>query len=121
LPLAWADEGLVERVLQNLIGNAIKFTPSDGKVSVTVQEDEVKPPRLFVTVCDTGQGIPLEIKERLFQKFVTGAQKGRGSGLGLAFCKMVIEAHGEHIWVEETSENGTTLAFTLPLPSTLES
>lgn len=121
LPPAWADAGLIERVLKNLIGNAIKFTPSGGEVRVTVKEERTEQSRLLVTVSDTGSGIPPEIQERLFQKFVTGEQKGRGSGLGLAFCKMVIEAHGERIWVKDTSENGTTFAFTLPLPSTLES
>jgi signal transduction histidine kinase len=119
---AWADAKLIERVLQNLIGNAIKFTPPGGKVCVTVTDQETEQSRLLVTVRDNGPGIPPELEERLFQKFVTGAQKGRGSGLGLAFCKMVIEAHGERIWIKETSENGTTFAFTLPIPSsTLES
>jgi PAS domain S-box-containing protein len=120
LPLAWADAGLIERVLQNLVGNAIKFTPSGGEVRVTVRDDGTEQRRLLVTVRDSGSGIPPEIQERLFQKFVTGEQKGRGSGLGLAFCRMVIEAHGERIWVEDTSENGTTFAFTLPLPAALE-
>jgi signal transduction histidine kinase len=121
LPPVWVDAGLIERVLQNLIGNAIKFTPSGGNVRVAVKDGAKERPRLLVTVSDTGPGIPPELSERLFQKFVTGKQRGRGSGLGLAFCKMVIEAHGEHIWVEESSEDGTTFAFTLPLPSKLES
>jgi len=121
LPLVWVDAGLVERVLQNLVGNAIKFTPSGGVIRVTVKIETTEQDRLLVTVSDTGPGIPPQIQERLFQKFVTGEQKGRGSGLGLAFCKMVIEAHGERIWVADSSENGTTFAFTLPLPSKLES
>ncbi|MEE8390774.1 MAG: GAF domain-containing protein, partial [Anaerolineae bacterium] len=120
LPPAWADVGLIERVLTNLIGNAIKFTPSGGEVRVVVRDERPEQPRLLVTVRDTGTGIPLEIQERLFQKFVTGEHQERGSGLGLAFCKMVIEAHGERIWVKDTSKNGTTFAFTLPLPSMLE-
>ena len=117
LPPAWADVGLIERVLQNLIDNAIKFTPSGGEVYVTVTNKETEPSQLFITVRDTGLGIPSEIQERLFQKFVTGGKKGRGSGLGLAFCKMVIEAHGERIWIKETCENGTTFAFTLTIYS----
>ncbi|MCP4541972.1 MAG: GAF domain-containing protein [Chloroflexi bacterium] len=112
---AWADERLIVRVLKNIIGNAIKFTPSGGEVCVTVTCAEAMQSRLLVTVCDTGLGIPPELEERLFQKFVTGQQRGRGSGLGLAFCKMVIEAHGERIWIKDTSENGTTFAFTLPI------
>ena len=121
LPPVWVDAGMIERVLKNLIGNAIKFTPSGGKVCVAAEDRTKEQSRLLVTVSDTGSGIPPEIGERLFQKFVTGKQKGRGSGLGLAFCKMVIEAHGERIWVKDTLENGATFAFTLPLPSTMDS
>ena len=119
LPPAWADAGLIERVLQNLIGNAIKFTPAGGVVRVTARTEISERPRFILSVSDTGPGISPEIQERLFQKFVTGRQEGRGSGLGLAFCKMVIESHGERIWVESTSESGTTFTFTLPLPPAL--
>ena len=123
---AWADAGLIKRVLQNLIGNAIKFTPAGGVVRVTARadiadQDGVSERSLIsVFVSDTGSGIPPEIQDRLFQKFVIGQQEGRGSGLGLAFCKMVMEAHGERVWVESTSESGTTFAFTLALPPALE-
>jgi PAS domain S-box-containing protein len=121
LPPAWADAALIERVLQNLISNAIKFTSADGVVRVTVRTDKSERSRFLVSVSDTGSGIVPEIQDRLFQKFVTGRQEGHGSGLGLAFCKMVVEAHGERIWVESTSESGTTFTFTLPLPPALES
>ncbi|NIV29503.1 MAG: GAF domain-containing protein, partial [Anaerolineae bacterium] len=121
LPPAWADSTMIERVLQNLLGNAIKFTPAGGAVQVSAWVDPSEPSTLLVSVSDTGSGIPPEIQGRLFQRFVTGQQEGRGSGLGLAFCKMVMEAHGERIWVESTSESGTTFAFTLPLPPALES
>ncbi len=116
LPPVWADAGLIERVLNNLVGNGIKFTPAGGEVRVTARVDTSDPPRIFVSVSDTGPGIPSEVRDRLFQKFVTGQHEKRGSGLGLAFCKMVMEAHGERIWVESTSESGTTFTFTLPLP-----
>jgi signal transduction histidine kinase/putative methionine-R-sulfoxide reductase with GAF domain len=121
LPPAWADSTMIERVLQNLIGNAIKFTPTGGAVQVSARVDTSEPSTLRVSVSDTGSGIPSEIQGRLFQRFVTGQQEGRGSGLGLAFCKMVMEAHGKRIWVESTSESGTTFVFTLPLPPGLES
>jgi PAS domain S-box-containing protein len=114
---AWADKNLIERVLQNLVGNALKFTPADGTVQIVVQERETDTGlRLCVSVKDSGSGIPPEIKERLFQKFTTGSQTERGSGLGLAFCKMALEAHGEYIWVESSSSEGTAFTFTLPLP-----
>jgi PAS domain S-box-containing protein len=121
LPPAWADAAMIERVLQNLVGNAIKFTPASGVVRVSARVDSSQPATLLVSVSDTGPGIPPEIQGRLFQKFVTGQQEGRGNGLGLAFCKMVMEAHGERIWVESASESGTTFTFTLPLPPALES
>ncbi|MCX7680745.1 MAG: GAF domain-containing protein [Anaerolineae bacterium] len=116
LPPLWADERLLERVLQNLVSNAVKFTPAGGLVRVTARREETEPHRVVISVSDTGAGIPSEIRGRLFQKFVTGPQPERGSGLGLAFCRMAVEAHGERIWVEETPGSGTTISFTMPLP-----
>jgi PAS domain S-box-containing protein len=121
LPPAWADRGLIARVLQNLIGNAIKFTPTGGVVRVTARPDDSERPRPLVSVIDTGPGVQPEVQERLFQKFVTGRHAGRGSGLGLTFCKMVMDAHDERIWLESTSSEGTTFTFSLPLPPALES
>jgi len=120
LPPVWADEGLIERVLHNLVGNAIKFTPDGGTVRVTARTEASDQARILVSVSDTGSGIPAEIQDRLFQKFVTGEQEERGSGLGLAFCKMAIEAHNERIWVESISENGATFSFTLSSPPAME-
>jgi len=116
LPPAWADVNLVARVLQNLIGNAIKFTPPHGTISVTAARREAEQPestKLLVQVRDSGAGIPPDIKSRLFQKFVGGQQPERGSGLGLAFCKLALEAHGERIWVESEPGHGTTFFFSL--------
>ena len=113
LPPAWGDKGLIERVIQNLVGNAVKFTPPGGRVEIEAYAEPDIPDKLRVSVRDTGPGIPPEIREHLFQKFVTGQQERTGSGLGLAFCRMVMEAHGERIWVSRTSESGTTFTFTL--------
>jgi signal transduction histidine kinase len=118
-----ADQKLLGRVLQNLVGNALKFTPENGTVRVSSQLSSDKGTgnlsgatnKLLVSVEDTGPGIPQQIKEQLFQKFVTGQQEGHGSGLGLAFCKMVLEAHGEDIWVDSIPDEGTTFTFTLSL------
>ena len=112
LPPAWADVNLIERVLQNLIGNAIKFTPPNGVVQVAAIWEAAQA-RLIVQVSDTGSGIPPAIQSRLFQKFVSGGQAERGSGLGLAFCKLAVEAHGGRIWVESTPGQGTTFSFSL--------
>ncbi|MBN1979747.1 MAG: GAF domain-containing protein [Anaerolineae bacterium] len=115
LPPAYADAALIERVLRNLIGNAIKFTSTGDIVHVAARADMSGEPSLLVSISDTGPGIPADIRELLFQKFVTGRQEERGSGLGLVFCKMAIEAHGERIWVESPPEGGAMFTFTLPL------
>jgi len=111
LPPAFADPGLIGRVLQNLIGNAIKFTPHGGKITVrtTAGDDDVR-----ITVADSGPGIRPEVQEQLFQKFVTGEEGERGSGLGLAFCRMAVETHGGEIWVESAPDEGAAFSFTLP-------
>ncbi len=113
LPTVAGDRGLLERVFQNLIGNAIKFTPSGGTICITAREEATDPTRIYISINDTGAGIPPEIQGRLFEKFTSGKQTGRGSGLGLAFCKMVLDAHNENIWVESSDERGTTFTFTL--------
>ncbi|MCB0011752.1 MAG: PAS domain-containing protein [Anaerolineales bacterium] len=113
LPPVWADPNMIGRVMQNLIGNAVKFTPPGGVVRVAAQVSENE--RLQIYVEDSGLGIPLSLRDRLFEKFAVGNSKERGSGLGLAFCKMVLEEHGEDIWVERSSSRGTVFAFTLPL------
>ncbi|MBK9055494.1 MAG: GAF domain-containing protein [Chloroflexi bacterium] len=122
LPVVWADRTLIERTLRNLVGNALKFTPTGGKVQVTVREIDAlrgKNPtwqkRLLVETSDTGAGIPPALRDRLFQKFAAGTQRERGHGLGLAFCKMAIEAHGEQIWFDEHLHPpfNTTFAFTV--------
>ena len=112
LPLALADGPLVERVLQNLVDNALKFTPVGGQVRVTVRPEQ-EDGRLRVAVKDSGPGIPPELEGRLFRKFTTGRQPGSGTGLGLAFCRMVVEAHGGRIWVESEPGQGTTFLFSL--------
>ncbi len=114
LPPVWIDARLVERVLENLVGNALKFTPNNGAIRILAAVDEQNPAHILIAVNDTGPGIPLELRSRLFQKFVTGQGAGRGSGLGLAFCKLVIETHGERIWVDSEVGRGTTFTFTLP-------
>ena len=69
--------------------------------------------QVVLSVSDTGTGIPLEVQSCLFQKCAAGEQEEHGSGVGLAFCKLAVEAHEGRIWVESTSERGTTIAFSL--------
>ena len=112
---AWIDKNLIDRVFQNLIGNAVKFTPNGGLIRVTADIDpDSYGEWIIFFVYNTGDGIPLDLQERLFDKFTTGTQEGRGSGLGLAFCKMVVESHGGRIWVESTPGEHATFIFTLP-------
>jgi signal transduction histidine kinase len=112
LPEAWADPPLVARVLDNLVANALKFTPAGGAVSVGV---EARDRALSVTVSDTGPGIAADIEGRLFEKFASGDRSG--SGLGLAFCRLAVEAQGGRIWAESRPGQGAAFTFTLPLAS----
>ena len=111
LPEARADYELLDRVLRNLVGNAIKYTPAGGRITVSVEgaRAEVK-----FTVEDTGKGLPEYVQKRLFGKFVRGQGKGHGHGLGLAFCKLAVEAMGGRIWAESEPGHGTAFIFTLP-------
>jgi len=115
LPVALADRDVLQRVLVNLLDNAFKFTPSGGQVWLKAlpSADKVR-----VEIIDTGPGIPLEERERIFEKFtqVQGrAGTKRGSGLGLTFCRMAIKAHGGRIWVEDGPEGkGSRFVFVLP-------
>ncbi|HKC24634.1 MAG TPA: ATP-binding protein [Thermoanaerobaculia bacterium] len=113
LPEAWADRALTMRVLQNLVGNAVKFTPREGSVRVAAALDGAD--WLRVVVSDTGPGVPEELRGRLFEMFASGREKESGSGLGLSFCRLAVEAQGGRIAVEDVPGAGATFAFTLPL------
>jgi len=103
----------VSRILHNLVGNSIKFAPEGGAIRISALSDS--PSMLRVTVSDDGPGIPSELRDRLFQKFTTGDVSGRGTGLGLAFCRLAVEAHGGRIWVDTEPGRGSTFSFTLPV------
>jgi signal transduction histidine kinase len=112
LPQIRVDRGLIARVFTNLISNALKFTPERGKVKVHLAREENK---LIITVADSGPGVPQHERERIFEKFaqVEGGER-RGAGLGLTFCKMVAEAHGGQLTVEESELGGALFRLTLP-------
>src|SRR5258706_15685491 len=133
LPPIVADSEKIVRVLQNLLDNAIKFSPTNGTVTLSAcvfdarkplpADVPVHPPIkagewLVMGVQDPGPGVPRAYHERIFEKFgqVRGA-KARGTGLGLTFCKLAIEAHGGGIWVESEEGAGSVFAFALPLKS----
>jgi signal transduction histidine kinase len=113
-----ADRDIARRVLVNLVGNAIKFTPPGGTITLRAEPDDARPDRICVSVSDTGVGIPPEHQARVFDKFYQvrpGATGGvAATGLGLAFCKMAAEAHGGQIGLESTPGEGSRFYFTLP-------
>lgn len=116
LPAVYVDSPLIRRVLTNLLGNALKFTQSKGIIQVhahlTPARDMVE-----VQVIDNGPGISEDIRGRLFEKYVqaSGANRRSGTGLGLFFCKLAVEAHGGKIGVCSAPEGGSIFWFTLPL------
>jgi signal transduction histidine kinase len=105
----------VERVLLNLLANALRHTPSDGSVAVVV-EPEPADGVVRVSVEDTGDGIGEEAAERMFERFWRGdrARSSRGAGLGLAIARGLVEAHGGRIWAERRDGGGARVSFTLP-------
>jgi len=114
LPMVLADRDVLQRVLINLLDNSIKFTPCKGRVWVEAHPDaEV----VRAEVIDTGPGIPPEEQERIFEKFTQVQGRvgtRRGSGLGLAFCRMAMEAQGGGVWVEDGPEGkGSRFVFVL--------
>jgi Signal transduction histidine kinase len=108
-----ADAEQIKRVLENLLSNAIRYTPRGGEIRITAarREDYVS-----ISVVDTGHGIPPEHLTRLFHRFlsVPGAKPG-STGLGLAISKRLVEAHGGQISARSEVGRGTTITFTLPI------
>jgi signal transduction histidine kinase len=103
----------VERVLMNLLTNALRHTPSDGAVAVRV---EPLAGEVCVAVEDTGEGLDAEARERMFERFWRGdpSRSSRGAGLGLAIARGLVEAHGGRIWAEDREGGGARVCFTLP-------
>jgi PAS domain S-box-containing protein len=114
LPKVFVDGDLIMRVLTNLLDNAVKFTVEGG--SVTISVERVGKEILF-TVADTGLGIAPEYHQRIFDRFarLESTEGLKGTGLGLAFCKLAVEAHGGRIWVESAVGEGSHFRFTLPV------
>jgi len=122
LPGVMLDVEKIKLAIQNLIENAIKYTPSGGTVTVALKHDKNE---IELSVQDSGVGIPEDQKERVFTKFFRGANVIRmeteGTGLGLFITKNIIEAHGGRIWFESEKDKGSTFYFSLPVKKELES
>lgn len=120
-PSLFTDRHLLDRVLENLISNAIKHTRSgSGKIWVNVK-DWSEPRGLLVQICDNGEGIPLAFRDKIFDKYTTAKQQELGmksdTGLGLTFCKMATTALGGDVWLENGQERETCFSFYLPSES----
>ncbi|MFN8560457.1 MAG: GAF domain-containing protein [Anaerolineae bacterium] len=121
MPLLDIDADKVERLLLNLVDNALKFSPSNSTVVVRAHEpgaEDAAPGFVRIDVVDAGPGVPNEYKLILFDRFVQvrGRQGSRrGTGLGLTFCRLVTETHGGRIWVDDNPTGGSIFAFTLPV------
>ncbi len=108
-----ADRDRVVQIFSNLIGNAIKFTPEGGHITLSVEQ---KGDEVCFAVRDTGPGISREEQSRLFERFWQAERADRrGIGLGLSICKSIVEAHGGRIWAESQPGEGSTFYFTLPV------
>jgi len=120
LPLVCFDAVLIERVLCNLLENAVKYTAPGSTVTITAAEQGRD---LLVTVADNGPGLPAGREEALFEKFARGQKESNtpGVGLGLAICRAIVEAHEGRIWVVAADPGhdkpGASFSFTLPLGS----
>ena len=134
-PAVYADLELINRVLVNLVDNALKHSPHNGAVAVEIIREKengehkradtnVIPaaavgapcPTVRCTVLDMGPGIPGEYRQRVFERFAQLDGRRRGKGLGLAFCKLAVQAHGGRIWVEDNPKGqGSAFCFTLPV------
>lgn len=121
LPEAWADADMIRRVLVNLLDNALKFTPRNGRVTCLLDTepavDAQRAPGVRCRICDTGPGIPAAYRDQIFERFMRtneGGAQVRGTGLGLTFCKLAVEAHNGRIWVADTPKSGSEFIFTLP-------
>jgi signal transduction histidine kinase len=117
----WADPDRVAEVLTNLLGNAIKFSPTGGDVTVSLARSGnwVK-----VSIADTGTGIRPEDGSRIFDKFYQVSHpeqpKANGTGLGLPIAKALVEMHGGRIWLENQAGQGSIFSFTLPVEQPLK-
>jgi signal transduction histidine kinase len=111
--LARCEPEKVQRILFNLVTNALRHTPSDGSIAVLV---EPRATEVQVTVEDTGEGLDSEAEERMFERFWRSdrARSADGSGLGLAIARGLVEAHGGRIWAERRRGGGARVSFTLP-------
>ncbi len=121
LPMLQADREKLRQVLQNLIGNAIKFTRDEGEVFVSAENTvcESGESRVLLSVSDNGIGIPSHLHDKVFDAFYqvdnSSTRQHEGSGLGLLLVRRYINAHGGKVWIEDRPQGGTTFRISLPV------
>ncbi|WP_348980422.1 ATP-binding protein [Polyangium sp. 15x6] len=107
-----ADRDLLGRTLHNFVDNALRYSPTRSTVRIEARADAAW---VTVAVCDEGPGVPVEMRERIFDRYVRLEGNGRsGWGLGLSFCKLAVEAHGGASWIEDNTPKGSRFCFRLP-------
>jgi signal transduction histidine kinase len=112
LPLVWADAPRVGQVFGNLVGNAVKFSPPGGRITVSARSEDGE---VHFLVTDLGPGIKAEDRRRVFAPFWQVDPRDRGGrGLGLWICRQIVEAHGGRIWIEGPADGGALFRFALP-------
>lgn len=116
-PKVLASRGLIEQVLMNLVGNSRDAMPEGGELRIALRVPETSPTTVAITVSDTGTGIPREVREKLFTPFFTTKSSGRGTGLGLASTKALMEEAGGGISLDSQKDRGTAITLTFPIPS----
>jgi two-component system phosphate regulon sensor histidine kinase PhoR len=118
LPSARGDANTLQEVLQNLLDNALQYTPAGGNIEVSASSSNG---HVVVTVADTGIGIPQVEQERIFERFyrvdAARSREAGGTGLGLSIARHIMEAHGGHLWVESAVGEGSRFHFSIPITS----
>jgi PAS domain S-box-containing protein len=118
LPFVTCDQDMILRVVTNLLENAVKYSPMGGQITLEVGQHQ---DRVQICVRDSGPGIPKHMQRQIFDKFSRVKYKDapKGLGLGLAFCRLAVEAHGGQIWVESEPDQGSSFIFILPVQKEL--